>query len=204
MALALSIGKCQMATPESFRMSFDRPADHAIPPSDWVCRFAKLVPEGAPVLDVACGHGRHARLFLDLGHPVTAVDVDISGLGDLGDNARATVLKADLEADANWPFSPEAFGGIIVTNYMHRPHFPLLAETLSPGGVLIFETFGVGNEKLGRPRNPDFLLAPGELLRAFQDRLQIVAYEHGEERTPRPAIRQRLAAVNATGPVLLP
>lgn len=184
-------------------MSFDRPSDNAIPPSDWVRRFAPLVGEGGPVLDLACGHGRHLRYFLERGHPVTGVDLDVSGLDDLKNDPRATIIEADVE-DGVWPFASGSFAAVVVTNYMHRPRFPHLAEVLAPGGVLIFETFGRGNEKLGRPRNPDFLLAPGELLRAFQDRLQIVAYEHGEEREPRPAIRQRIAAVNATDPVLLP
>lgn len=184
-------------------MSFDRPANTEIPPSDWIMRHAALVAAGAPVLDVACGHGRHVRWFLQRGHPVTAVDRDVSGLDDLRGESRLSIVEADIE-DGPWPFEAGGFGAVIVTNYMHRPLFPRLAEALAPRGVLLFETFGQGNEKLGRPRNPDFLLAPGELLRAYQDRLQIVAYQHGEEREPRPAIRQRIAAVNASEPVLLP
>lgn len=184
-------------------MSFDRQTDPTIPASDWVRRFAPLVGQSGAVLDVASGHGRHARYFLRRGHPVTAVDLDVSGLNDLDDDPRITVVEADLE-NGDWPFSPASFAAVVVTNYMHRPHFRHLADALEPGGVLIFETFGQGNEKLGRPRNPDFLLAPGELLRAFQDRLQIVAYEHGQEHRPRPAIRQRIVAVNATEPVLMP
>ena len=91
-----------------------------------------------------------------------------------------------------------------MTNYLHRPHFASMPGTLRPGGVLIIETFAAGNEQLGRPRNPDFLLAAGELLTAFHATLQIVAYEHGREESPRPAIRQRLCAVRQAAPTADP
>lgn len=179
--------------------SFDRPQDPAIAPSAWVLRWTHLIRPGGRVLDLAAGHGRHARAFHAMGFAVVAADIDASGLAD----ARGIeVLTADLETGA-WPFPEESFDAIVVANYLHRPHFPLLVRSLAHGGVLIFETFGQGNEKLGRPRNPDFLLAPGELLRAFEGALQIVAYEHGEEREPRPAVRQRLCAVKGTGPAHL-
>jgi hypothetical protein len=109
------------------------------------------------------------------------------------------IRELDLEAEP-WPFGPEVFGTIVVTNYLHRPHFPHYVASLAEGGVLLIDTFGAGNEKLGRPRNPDFLLAPGELLAAFGDKLEIVAYEHGSEDRPRPAVRQRLCAIKAAGP----
>ena len=71
-------------------------------PSPWVSRFAPLVPAGGAVLDLACGKGRHTRLFLERGHPVTAVDRDVSHLGEAARNGRATVIEADLEA-GSWP-----------------------------------------------------------------------------------------------------
>ena len=176
--------------------SFDRPTDTDIPPSPWVMRFAHLTSSGGHVLDVAAGHGRHTHFFLLRGCSVTAVDEDVSGLKPLDHAKNVTVVETDLE-DGSWPFEDGAFDGIVVTNYLHRPHFPHLIDSLKPNGVLLFETFGQGNEKLGRPRNPDFLLAPGELLDAFSRDLTIVAYEHGIEHTPRPAVRQRLCAVKA-------
>lgn len=178
----------------SFAGSFDRPSDPEIPPSAWVMRWAALIRSGGAVLDVAAGHGRHTRALAALGFAMTAVDADVSALG----GAPAEVVAADLET-GTWPLQGRRFDGIVVTNYLHRPHFPHLSAGLADGGVLIFETFGQGNERLGRPRNPDFLLAPGELLRAFAG-LAIVAYEHGEERDPRPAVRQRLCAVNGPPP----
>ncbi len=159
------------------------------------------------MLDVACGAGRHARLLARRGHPVTAVDIDGDALRNLaglpGIEAGIEVLHRDLET-LPWPFAPESFAGIVITNYLHRAHFPALAGTLMPGGVLIMETFAAGNERLGRPRNPEFLLAPGELLAALGGALQVVAYEHGSEEEPRPAVRQRIVAVRQTEPVALP
>ncbi len=180
--------------------SFDRPHDSDIPPSPWVMRVTNLVRPGGKVLDVAAGHGRHSYYFLLRGCSIVAADIDVSGLSGLADTQSAEIMEADLE-DSAWPFTPGAFDAIVVTNYLHRPHFPHFIESLSPGGVLIIETFGQGNEKFGRPRNPDFLLEPGELLTAFSGTLQIIAYEHGVEHGPRPAVRQRLCAVKSSEPV---
>ena len=98
----------------------------------------------------------------------------------------------DLETGAPWQFGG-GFDGIVVANYLHRPLLPAIAGALAPGGLLIYETFARGNERFGRPRNPAFLLAPGELLAAFRG-LTIVAFEQGEVAVPRPAVVQRLAA----------
>lgn len=176
--------------------SFNRPDDPHIPPSGWVERFAHLVAPGGSVLDVACGHGRHTRYFLERGHPVVAVDIDPSALRP---QPGLEIIEADLEG-APWPLPGHTFAGVVVTNYMHRPLMPRLMESLAPGGVLLYATFGQGNERLGRPRNPDFLLAPGELLQAFPG-LQVVAYEQGEFLTPKHAIRQRFCGVRQTTPV---
>ena len=180
--------------------SFDRPADADIAPSAWVTRFAHLIVPGGRVLDLACGHGRHARYLAARGFRVIAADIDTSALaGYAGPNL--SVVQRDLE-DGSWPWEPESLDAVVVTNYLHRPHFPHIAAALRTGGVVIFETFGAGNEQLGRPRNPDFLLQPGELLQAFA-KLQVIAYEHGIERVQRPAVRQRLCAVRGVGPVEL-
>jgi SAM-dependent methyltransferase len=182
--------------------SFDRPADPDIAPSAWVRRFAPLIPSGGTVLDLACGHGRHTRYLLAQGYRVVAADVDVSELTDLTDYDAVEVVRADLET-GGWPFAVRRFDGIVVTNYLHRPHFRHLVESLQDRGVLIIETFGAGNEQFGRPRNPQFLLRPGELLEAFAPLLQVVAYEHGIETEPRPAVRQRLCAIKAALPVSL-
>ncbi|MDQ1303878.1 MAG: hypothetical protein QG595_1861 [Pseudomonadota bacterium] len=167
-------------------------------PSPWVLRFLHLIPPGGRVLDLACGTGRHTRLLAERGHPVTAVDIDVSGLTSLRDNPHIDIRQIDLET-GTWPFTSEQFAAVLVCNYLHRPHFAWLTDTLLPGGVLLMETFAQGNEAYGRPRSPDHLLAPGELLAACSPRLQVVAYEHGLERLPRPAIRQRICALNGSG-----
>lgn len=165
-------------------------------PSAWVRRFAPLIRRAGRVLDLAAGGGRHTRLLLDMGFAVTAVDRDIDRLQPFA-GPLCEVRAIDLEAG-----TPEAalaplgggFDGIVVTDYLHRPLLAPIAAALAPAGVLIYETFAAGNERLGRPRNPDFLLRPGELLAAFAG-LAIVAFEQGEVASPRPAIIQRIAAV---------
>ena len=163
-------------------------------PSPWVERFAPLVPAHGAVLDLACGGGRHGRLFLARGHAVTLIDRDLAGVSDLGRMAQAELVAADLEA-AMWPCEGRSFAAIVVVNYLHRPLFRHILAALEPAGVLIYETFAAGNEALGRPRNPDFLLQPGELLDLVRGTLRVVAYEHGRVEQPRPAIVQRIAAV---------
>ncbi|CCQ72959.1 bifunctional 2-polyprenyl-6-hydroxyphenol methylase/3-demethylubiquinol 3-O-methyltransferase UbiG [Magnetospira sp. QH-2] len=166
-------------------------------PSPWVRRHASLVPEGGPVLDLACGNGRHGRLFLELGHPVRFVDRNGDPLADLEDNAQARILIVDLEDGSPWPLAGQRFDGIVVTNYLYRPLFPHLLDCLAPGGVLIYETFARGQEQFNRPRNPDHLLNAGELLALTAHRLQVVAYEHGlKNGRPCPGVVQRICAVN--------
>jgi SAM-dependent methyltransferase len=165
-------------------------------PSAWVQSHAGLVKPGGNVLDLAAGGGRHARYFKDLGCQVTALDRDVAGLKAL---AEAEIIAVDLEDGSPWPLGTRAFDGIVVTNYLHRPLFPHLANALAPGGVLIYETFGVGNERFGRPSNPNFLLRPGELLAvAAAHGLQVLAYACGEVAEPKSAITQRVVAQRLT------
>jgi SAM-dependent methyltransferase len=164
------------------------PAEHSVEePSEWVVRWAPRVVR-APVLDLACGSGRHARYFRDRGFDVVAVDrepLDLEGI---------SFVKADLEDGGPWPLEGRRFGGIVVTNYLHRPLFPYLLEALADGGVLIYETFMLGNERFGRPSNPKFLLRPGELREAF-GALEILGFEEGEASAPKRAMMQRICAV---------
>jgi SAM-dependent methyltransferase len=159
-------------------------------PSPWVQRWTHLVPTGGAVLDVACGAGRHMRWFRQQGHPVTGVDRSeeairtVAGLGE--------ALVGDIE-DGPWPFAGRTFAGVVVTNYLWRALLPTIVASVAPGGVLIYETFAIGNETVGKPSRPDFLLQPGELLRAC-DGLRIVAYEDGFLDEPERYV-QRIAAV---------
>lgn len=108
----------------------------------------------------------------------------------------ARFVQADLEGGSPWPFPGERFQGIVVTNYLHRPLFPVLRDALAETGVLIYETFMLGNERYGKPSNPKFLLRPGELLEAFKD-LTVKGFEEGPVSAPKPAMIQRLCAVRA-------
>lgn len=161
--------------------------------SPWLRHHAGRLAPGSTVLDVACGAGRHTRYLAALGHRVTAVDIDLSAVTDLCNDDRVELVECDLE-NSPWPFAAGRFGGIVVTNYLFRPLFPQLITGLSTGGVLIYDTFAAGNERYGRPRNPAFLLQPGELLDAFAGDLRIIAYDHGRLGGPKPAVRQRLCA----------
>ncbi|MDP2240723.1 MAG: class I SAM-dependent methyltransferase [Burkholderiales bacterium] len=174
----------------------DAPAHlHSDTPSAWVCRWAGLVPAGGRVLDVAAGGGRHARYFAARGHPAEAVDRNAAALAGLAGIPNITTTCADLESGP-WPYAGQTFAGIVVANYLHRPLFPHLLAALAPGGVLIYETFAAGNEKYGRPANPDFLLQPGELLELVRGRLGVIAYEDVLVAEPRQARVQRLCAIN--------
>ncbi|WP_454720742.1 MULTISPECIES: class I SAM-dependent methyltransferase [Cupriavidus] len=169
------------------------PRHAAAPPSPWVLRWAHLVRAGGRVLDLACGGGRHAAWFAARGHAVLGVDRDAAALAALP--AGIETQQADLEQGA-WPLAGRApFDAIVVTNYLHRPLWPYLSAALAPGGVLIYETFAAGNETVGKPSNPDFLLRPGELLEAVRGSLRVVAYEDGMLEVPRAAFVQRLCAV---------
>ena len=179
--------------------SFDAPEKPESGPSDWVARFLPLTRPGGRVLDVACGRGRHAILARSMGYQVTGIDIDTAQFAGPKD---VTLVRADLE-DGDWPLPPGKFDALVVTNYLHRPQFPHYVAALAEGGLLIIETFGAGNADYGRPRNPDFLLTPGELYAAFAGALAVLAYEHGVERLPRPAVRQRLCAIKAAHPAPL-
>jgi SAM-dependent methyltransferase len=166
-------------------------------PSEWVVRWAALIPPSARVLDVASGRGRHARWLARRGYAVDAVDRDADALRALAGVAGVTTHCADIEAGA-WPCESGVYGGVVATNYLHRPLFPTLLAALAPGGVLIYETFAAGNERYGRPSNPAFLLTPGELLEVVRGRLRVIAYE--DVKDPRPALVQRICAVVQSGP----
>ena len=168
--------------------------DSIVKPSSWVVHFAPLIPKGALALDLACGAGRHSHLLANLGHSVLAVDQDISAIQAIHSSAISPKCF-NLEEDT-WPLSGSKFGGIVVTNYLYRPHLDRLPELLEEGGILIYETFAQGNEKFGKPSNPNFLLNPGELLAfAVRHSLKVLAYEDIYLDEPKPAMVQRICAV---------
>lgn len=163
-------------------------------PSPWLVKHAPLIAIGGRVLDLACGSGRHARWLAQQGFAVDAVDRDKAALSAMVGIANIRLLNADLES-APWPYPGALFDGIVVSCYLHRPLLHKLYESLAPGGVLIYETFMVGNERHGKPSNPSFLLLPDELLETYTPLLEMVAFEQGEELLPKPVVMQRICAI---------
>ncbi len=172
--------------------------------SPWVARWAHLMPAGGTVLDVACGLGRHALHFSKLNHPVAIVDRAQTAMDSVASQlpASSQCITADIE-NGPWPFmdsagQPQQFAGVVVTNYLWRALLPTIVQSVAPGGVLIYETFAVGNETVGKPSRPDFLLQSGELLAACAG-LRIVAYEDGFVSNPERFV-QRIVAVRPAPP----
>ena len=163
-----------------------------LPPSDWLQRWAHLLPAGGRVLDVACGRGRHLRWLAGRGFVLTGIDRDAAALAALQDLASEIErVEADIE-NQPWPLPGRLFDAVLVSNYLWRPLWPQLLASLAPGGVLVYETFAAGNETLGKPSRPDFLLQPGELLQRCAG-LHTVAYEDGFLDGP-PRFVQRVVA----------
>lgn len=160
-------------------------------PSDWISRWAPLIPPAARVLDLASGAGRHTRLLAGLGHAVTAVDRNADALRALQGFEGVRAIEADIESGP-WPLPGASFDAIVITNYLWRPLWPTILASLSTGGLLLVETFALGHERLGRPSNPAFLLRPGELLEVARE-LHVLAYEDGLMDQP-PRRVQRIAA----------
>ncbi len=154
-------------------------------------QWAGLVAPQATVLDLAAGRGRHAIFFAERGHKVTAVDRDVSRLPNHPNIER---LEADLEDGSSWPLPDRRFDAVVVTNYLHRPLMPQLLASVAPGGVLLYETFLEGNERFGRPSNPDHLLKEGELLELVRGKFSVIAYEARLISEPAMAMVQRIAA----------
>ena len=162
-------------------------------PSAWIMRFAGLIAPSGHVLDVACGKGRNTRYLLEKGLRVSALDIDVSGVSDLQGSPLLTQIQADLES-APWPLSGQTYDAVVVTNYLHRPILDDIVNSVGVSGLLLYETFAVGNEAFGRPRNPDYLLSRGELLTRVARRMTVLAYEDLTVDEPAPAAIQRICA----------
>ncbi len=168
-------------------------------PSSWVTRFTHLIPAGE-VLDLACGSGRNSRWLAKNGFPVLAADRNSDALA-LARGAGVQTQQVDLETgnpEQDWPFVAERFSGVVVVNYLHRPLWTKMIASLAINGILLYETFSLGNEQFGKPSNPDFLLRHGELLEISHSHgLQVITYEDGYIDVPKPAMVQRICAIKS-------
>ena len=167
-------------------------------PSPFILKYLPKIKTGGTVLDLACGKGRHTRVCLERGFEVTAVDIDTQGLDDLAGTDGLCIITADLE-HAPWPLGEAAFDAVIVSNYLWRPLFQNIRDAVAPGGLVLYETFAAGNERYGKPSNPDFLLQEGELKQVFAEGFEPLLFEQVVEQAPAPAVRQRLAARKKPG-----
>ena len=167
-------------------------------PSPWVQRWAHLIAPHSPALDLACGAGRHMRLLAALGHQPLGVDRSSEALAAA--SAWGRTLQADIE-NGPWPLGDQRFGAVVVTNYLWRPLWPQILAAVADGGVLLYETFAQGQETVGRPARPEFLLAPGELLQvAVQGGLRVLAYEDGFLSAPERFVQRLVAVREGAGP----
>jgi SAM-dependent methyltransferase len=169
------------------------------PPSTWLTRWAHLLQPGTSVLDLACGSGRHVRWLAGAGLAVTALDRDANAVEPL--RPLAEVVVADIESGP-WPLGERQFDLVLVTNYLWRPLWTQMLGAVRPGGLLVYETFARGNETVGRPSRPEFLLEPGELLARCRD-WRVLGYEDGFLDAP-PRFVQRIVAQRPGSAASLP
>ena len=162
-------------------------------PSPWFVKYAPLINKKGRVLDLACGNGRHAIWLAKQGYQVDVIDRDVDVVSNMVgmDNIKVSII--DIET-GDWPQSDQRYDGLIVSRYLYRPLLHTFATMLNPRGVLIYETFMMGNECYGKPSNPDFLLLPNELLEIYSPLLNIISFEQVHEEMPRPAVMQRICA----------
>jgi SAM-dependent methyltransferase len=172
-------------------------------PSPWIMHWAHLLKSQSTVLDLACGNGRHSIYLAGLGHRVLGIDraptISNSDIPRNENCGSIDIKTADLELKNTWPLEGLLFDAIIVTNYLWRPHWPNMLCNLAPGGILMVETFAIGNEQYGKPSNPQFLLRQGELLNMTQS-LNIIGYEHGVVNTPRKVVQRIVAQRPSNNP----
>jgi SAM-dependent methyltransferase len=163
--------------------------------SGWVRRYLTGARAGGRLLDIACGWGRHVRLALDLGFTVTGIDRDLSALADVNSRPGLDLIEADLENGAPFPLQGRTFDAVIVTNYLWRPILADIVDCVAGDGILIYETFALGNAQYGGPSRPEFLLRPNELITAVEPKLTVIAFEHVTVTCGWERVAQRIAAV---------
>ena len=156
-------------------------------------RPENVAKEPVELVELACGKGRHITAVrkrgYEAGFKITAVDANRQILekltADPKERKEITAVCLDLErkglvlAEA---LDDRLFDLVLVTNYLHRPVLGQIFALVRPGGLLLYETFGKGNEIFGRPSNPDFLLREGELASVLPDRFTMRHHFFGQRK----------------------
>ena len=162
-------------------------------PSEWIAK--KLNSLGRPfgrAVDIASGAGRHSFLLSELVSDVTAIDNNPE-LAKYFKETRINLVCIDLE-QPTWPLNDHFYDIVLVSNYLYRPHLTNTFELVGPGGFLVYETFGEGNERFGKPSDPNFLLKPGELRKLASDEFVVIEDFFGEVGRPQVAVKSRFFA----------
>jgi SAM-dependent methyltransferase len=142
---------------------------------------AELFPPSR-ALDLASGPGRHALYLARLGWRVTAVDSSAVAIALLRAQAAGLPIhaqRADLER-GEFAIAPAAYHLICDFHYLQHSLFPQIREGVHPGGVFAGAIHLFDTAPAPRPRNPDFLLHPGEL-RGLFDGWKVIFYSEGAE-----------------------
>lgn len=156
------------------------------PPAQFLKDHLHLLSTGH-ALDVACGRGRNTLFLAAQGYTVDAIDRDEQALADTAAAAAqrglasVAIRAVELEDPVHPPdIQAGRYDVVLVFFYLYRPLFPALLRSLKPGGMLICETFLIDNHlRRGHPRNPEFCLAPNELLHLAAG-LRVLHYDEGE------------------------
>ena len=162
-------------------------------PTNWIIDQIKLIApkRKIQILDFASGNGRNSIHLAEKDKIITAIDKDSKRLDDYRKFNYINTICFDLETDEEWPLKNEYYDIIIVVNYLYRQKTKNLINLLNKGGYLFYETFALGNEKYGSPKNPDYLLKDKELLNLFSNENEILSYFNGVLTEDKISVKQR-------------
>ena len=162
-------------------------------PTNWIIKQIKLIApkRKIQILDFASGNGRNSIHLAEKNRIITAIDKDNKKLDNYKNFNYINTICFDLETNKEWPLKNEYYDIIIVVNYLYRPKIKNLISLLNNGGYLFYETFSLGNEKFGSPKNLDYLLRDRELINIFSKETEILNYFNGKVFERQFSIKQR-------------
>jgi tellurite methyltransferase len=150
-------------------------------PADVLRENAHLLPMGGDALDLACGRGGNALFLARRGFRVCAWDISPVAIGRLAGQAERSglVMEATVRDVESAPFPRETFNVITVSRFLARPLSGAILDSLSPGGLLFYQTYVREKPNPKGPGNPDYLLGINELLDMFRGLRVLVYREEG-------------------------